>query len=78
MCVMKNKVLNGINSRLDIAEERKNELEDTALQNETQIEKILKENKHSICELWDKFKWTKICVIWDPKGGGGRGSERNT
>ena len=35
MCVMKNKVLNGINSRLDIAEERKNELEDTALQNET-------------------------------------------
>ena len=63
--------LDGINSRLDIAEEKTGEFEDITIETiknetETHREKRIKKIK-SISELWANFKMMCVCVckyIW--------------
>lgn len=57
--------LDGINIRLDLSKEKFSEIEHTAI--ETKIENSKQTNKN-IRELWDKFKWTNICIFGIPKG----------
>ena len=67
---MKN-TLEGINSRINEAEERISELEDrlveitAAKQNK---EKRLKRNEDSLRDLWGNIRCTNICIIGGPKG----------
>lgn len=47
------------------AEERTSNLEDRTVEMikyEEQKEKMLKESKQSLRDLWDTIKWTNICI----------------
>ena len=67
---MKN-ILEGIDSRLNEAEERISELEDRVVEitASKQIkEKRMKWNEDSLRDLWDNIKHTNICIIGVPEG----------
>lgn len=59
-----------VSSRLKMSEERISKSEDRSLeiiQSEEQREKVLKKNKQSLIELWDKNKHTNMCVMGIPE-----------
>ena len=67
---MKN-AFDGLISRLDVAEERISELEDTSIgtyQTEKQREKRMIKTKQNAQEVWEIFKRCNIRVISMPEG----------
>ena len=66
---MKNKQ-DGINSRLNEAEERISEPEDRIVitTTEQKKEKRMKRNENSLRDLWDDIKCTNIHIIGAPEG----------
>ena len=63
---MKN-TLEGINSRINEAEERISELENRVVEitaAEQNKEKRMKRNKHSLRDLWDNIKYTNIHMYY--------------
>ena len=67
---MKN-TLEGINSRINEAEEWISELEDRLVEitaAEQNKERRMKRNKDSIRDLWDNIKCTNVCIIGVPEG----------
>ena len=59
--------LEGINNRLDEAEDHINNLEGkVGKKNPTQSEQ--KKNEHSLREIWNNMKCNNICIIGVPKG----------
>ena len=73
MCEVKN-ILEGINSRLDISEDKTTEGEDTAratVQNGPQREKgVVKKNEQTISKWWHSFRQPNVHVTRFPKGEG--------
>ena len=66
---MKN-TLEGINSRITEAEERKSDLEDRMVEinaMEQNKERRLKRNEDNMRDLWDNIKHTNICIIGVPE-----------
>ena len=64
--------LEGINSRINEAEEWINELQDRMVGitvTEENIEKRMKRNEDSLTDLWDYNKHTNICITGVPGGG---------
>ena len=60
-----------INSRITVAEEQINDLEDRMVgitAAEQNIEKRMKRNEDSLRDLWDNIKCTNICIIGVPEG----------
>ena len=69
--VMKN-TLEGINSRINKAEEHIRELEDRLVENtaaEQNKEKRMKRNEDNLRHLWDNVKCANIHIIGVPEGG---------
>ena len=67
---MKN-TLEGINSRLNEAEEQISELEERVVEitaGEQEIEKKNEKNEDSLRDLWDNIKRTNIHIIGVPEG----------
>ena len=67
---MKN-TLEGINSRITVAEEGKSDLEDRMVEftaAEQNKEKRMKRNEHSLRDLWDNVKHNNIRIIVVPEG----------
>ena len=67
---MKN-TLEGINSRITEAEERKSDLEDRMVEFtvvEENKKKRMKRNEDSLRDLWDNIKHTSINIIRVPEG----------
>ena len=63
--------LEGINSRITEAEERKSDLEDRMVEftaAEQNKEKRMKRNEDSLRDVWDNIKCTNICIIGVPEG----------
>ena len=64
--------LEGINIRINEAEERINELEDRMVEIQisckTGIKKKMQRNEDSLRDLWDNIKCTNICIIGVPEG----------
>ena len=61
----------GNNSRMDKAENQINDLEyQEAKHNpsEQREKKRIQKTKDSVSSLWDKFKWSNICIIGMPEG----------
>ena len=68
---MKN-TLEGINSRINEAEEQRSELEDRMVEitaTEQNKEKRMKRSENSVRHLWDNIKCTNIHIIVVPEGG---------
>ena len=66
-----NNTLVGINSRKTEAEEQINDLEDRMVEitvTEKTIEKVMKINKESLRDLWDRMKFTNFLIIGVPEG----------
>ena len=63
--------LQGINSRVDEAENQINDLEHKEAkinnQSEQQEEKRIPPNKNSVSSIWDNFKHSNICIIGVPQ-----------
>ena len=67
---MKN-AIEGINSRITEAEEWISDLEDRMVEftaTEQNKEKRMKRNEHSLRDLWDNIKHTKVRIIGVPEG----------
>ena len=67
-----NNTLEGINSRITEAEERKNDPEErmveiTAREPSIGKKKKMKRNEDSLRDSWDNIKHTNICIIGVPK-----------
>ena len=62
--------LEGINSRINEAEEQISKLEDRVVEitaAEQNKEKTMKRNEDSLRDLWDNIKCTNICIIGVPE-----------
>ena len=62
--------VDGINIRINEAEEQTSELEDRLVEIpavEQNKEKRMKRNEDSLRDLWDNIKCTDIHIIWDPR-----------
>ena len=62
--------LQGNNSRMDKAENQINDLEHREAKNkqsEQEEKERIHKNEDSINNLWDKFKWSNICIIGVPE-----------
>lgn len=72
--------LEGLNTRLEMTEERSNESEDRSaenIQSEEEREKKLKRNEQNFINLWDKMKSIDIHEMRDQKKWKGAGKNLN-